>query len=60
MIDVRDEDYGPGPYCVVSGSVSSGFCVYGSFDTVSQAVEWAESKGPLLGFCSVMPLNPPT
>ena len=52
--------YDPGPYCVVNGSPLGGFHIHGPFDDVPQAVKWAEERAPILGHCTVMPLNPPS
>jgi hypothetical protein len=55
--DFEKFEYPPGPYVAVTGSPLNGFQLYGPFDTVDQAVEWAESKAPMLGPCTVMPLE---
>jgi hypothetical protein len=46
-------------YVAVAGSVLSGFKFWGPFDSVDEAVEWAESRKPLIGFVSVVPVQSP-
>lgn len=56
---VKKTDYDPGPYGVVRGSVLTGFEIYGPFDTVEIAVEWAEKRTLFLGPVTVMPIRTP-
>jgi len=52
-------EYDPGPYGVVRGSLLTGFEIYGTFNTVEEAADWAETYSVVLGAMTVMPIRPP-
>lgn len=51
--------YPEGNYIIATGSLISGYKMYGIFRTMRQAVEWAQARQPLLGWASVMEVQSP-
>ena len=53
--------YPKGNYVVASGSIlkHTGFKFWGPFDTMRSAVEWVDSKGPLIGSVTIVEVQPP-